>query len=169
MEDENPDCGRLSSATEKEASSGDEFINSLVTHRVKRKLSFQKDDHSSKVYIPKDYWDDVPITEATEIPFDINDKCAYCVPIDERKSRFKAVKDGRPWENARESKRSGFQGDRYLAKCNGSLQCLDENCAHFSLFGKINRRQFTPKGVCRTCQSTNNERMACPARKIFEF
>ena len=149
--------------------SDDEFLD-VPKRPAKRKLSFQKDRrHSSKFCIPSDYWDNVPIIEDKKIPFDINDKCAYRVPFDEHKGRFRAVKDGRPWANARESKRSGFEGDRYLATCMGSFQCLDEDCAHFSLFGKVNRRQFTPKGVCSTCQSTNNERMACPARKVFEF
>ena len=41
---------------------------------------------------------------ANNLPYDIDDKCVYVLPINKSKP-FESAKDGRPWSNIRESKR----------------------------------------------------------------
>ena len=93
---------------------------------------------------------------ANSLPYDIDDKCVYVYPIKKSK-RFESAKDGRTWSNIRESKRSIFSGDRYMSTCRGPHECHNPQC-----------RQFTPKGVCKSC-GTLGSRSLCETRKIWKF
>ena len=53
--------------------------------------------------------------------YDIDDKRVYVLPIN-KSNRFESTKDGRPWSNVRESKRSNFSGDRYVSTCRRSYK-----------------------------------------------
>ena len=64
------------------------------------------------------YCDRDPVL-ANNLAYDIDDKCVYALPINKSK-RFESAKDGRPWSNIRESKRSNFSGDQYISTCRGS-------------------------------------------------
>ena len=101
---------------------------------------------------------------ANNLPYDIDNKCVYVLPINKSK-RMESVKDGRPWSNIRESKRSNFSGDRYMSTCRESY---DPQCPHFMQYKKINRRKFTPKSVSKSC-GTLSSRSLCEACKIWEF
>ena len=71
---------------------------------------------SGKIYISEHYWEEENSVFANNLPYDIGDKCVYILPINKSK-RFESAKDGRPWSNIRESKRSNFSGDRYMSTC----------------------------------------------------
>ena len=66
------------------------------------------------------------------------------------------------------SRRSGFKGDRFMVQCKGSFQCSNPHCRHVVQYNRFNRRQFTPKGICKSCGNLC-ERQKCDAMKIFEF
>ena len=59
---------------------------------------------SGKIYISEHYWEEENRVFANNLPYDIDDKCVYVLPINKSK-RFESAKDGRPWSNIRESKR----------------------------------------------------------------
>ena len=107
---------------------------------------------AAKVYINDKYWSNTSVTEANQLPYDIDGKCIYKVPLDSNK-RFASSEDGRPWSHIRESKRDNFYGDRYMSICRGSWECHNHHCPHLIQYGKINRCQFTPKSVCKSCGS----------------
>ena len=50
----------------------------------------------------------------------------------------------------------------------GTFQCSNPHCPHVVQYNRFNRRQFTPKGICKSCGNLC-ERQKCDARKIFEF
>ena len=114
---------------------------------------------AGKVYIHDKYWNNTSVTGANQLPYDIDGKCIYKIPFDPNK-RFASSKDGRPWSHIRESKREDFYGDRYMSICRGSWECHNHHCPHLIQYGKINRRQFTHKGVCKSCGSMS-ERGKC--------
>ena len=58
-----------------------------------------------------------------------------------------------------------LSGDRYMSACRGSYECYNPQCSHLMQYKKINRRQFTTKGVCKSC-GTLSSRSLCEARKI---
>ena len=95
-----------------------------------------------KIYVEEMYWQDTSINQTNQLPFDIDGNCIFEVPINTDK-RFDSTKDGRHWGPLRESKRSGFSGDRYIATCRGSFECHNENCLYLIEFKKVNRRQFS--------------------------
>ena len=105
---------------------------------------------SGKIYNSEHYWEEENPVFANNLPNDIDNKCVYVLPINKSK-RFEFTKNGRPWSNTRESKRSNFSGDRYMSISNGSYECHNPQCPHSMQYKKINRRQFRPKGVCRSC------------------
>ena len=82
-----------------------------------------------KVYMNDKYWSNTSVTETTQLPYDIDDKCIYKIPFDPNK-RFASSKDGRPWSHMRESKRGDFYGDRYMLLCRGSWECHNDYCPH---------------------------------------
>ena len=104
---------------------------------------------------------------ANNLSYDIYGKCVYVLPIN-RSKRFEPTKDGRPWSNTRESKRSNFSGDRYMSTCLGSYECHNPQCLHLMQYKKINCRYFTRKDLCKSCV-TLSSRSLCEARKIWEF
>ena len=55
-----------------------------------------------------------------------------------------------------------------MAQCKGTFQCSNPHCPHVVQYNRFNRRQFTPKGICKSCCSLC-ERRKCYARKISEF
>ena len=122
---------------------------------------------SGKIYIEEMYWQDTSINQTNQLPFDIDGNCIVEVPINTDK-RFDSTKDGRHWGPLRESKRSGFSGDRYVATCRGSFECHNENCPYLIEFKKVNRRQFNLKGLCKSC-GHHSKRTSCEARKFWEF
>ena len=113
------------------------------------------------------YWQDTSINQTNQLPFDIDGNCIFEVPINTDK-RFDSTKDGRHWGPLRESKRSGFSGDRYIATCRGSFECHNENCPYLIEFKKVNGRQFNLKGLCKSC-GHHSKRTSCEARKFWEF
>ena len=84
---------------------------------------------SGKIYISEHYWEEENPVFANNLPYDIDDKCEYVLPINEFK-RFESTKDGRSWSNIRESKRSNFSGHRYMSTCRGSYECYNPQCPH---------------------------------------
>ena len=56
---------------------------------------------SGKIYISEHYWEEGNPVFANNLPYDIDDKCVYVLPINKSK-RFESAKDGRPWSNIRE-------------------------------------------------------------------
>ena len=73
------------------------------------------------------YWQDTSVNQTNHLQFDIDINCIFEVPINTDK-RFDSTKDGRHWRPLRESERSLFSGDRYIATCEGPFQCHNENC-----------------------------------------
>ena len=61
-----------------------------------------------------------------------------------------------------------YHGDRYITTCKESCEYYNAHSPHLLQYGKINRRQFTPKGVCKNCGETT-ERGKCDSPKISEF
>ena len=104
---------------------------------------------AGKVYINDKYWSNKLVTEANQLPYDIDGKCIYKIPFDPNK-RFALSTDGRPWSHIRESKISDFYGDRYMSIRRGSWECHNRHCPHLIQYDKINRRQFTPKCACKS-------------------
>ena len=108
------------------------------------------------------------------LPYDINGNVVYELPYDPN-NRFSTTVDGRNWGHRDKSRRSGFTGNRFLAKCKGYFQCLNPRCPHIYQYNTINKVNFTSKGVCRSCHisvaDANGliQRQPCPARKIWEF
>ena len=122
---------------------------------------------SGKIYISEHYWEEENPMFANNLPYDIDDKYIYVLPINKSK-RFESAKDGRPWTNIKESKISNFSGDRYMNTCAGLYECHNRQCPHLMQHKKINRRQFTQKVVCKSC-ATLSSRSLYEARKIWEF
>ena len=89
--------------------------------------------------------------------------------------RYASTVDGYDWGHRDKSRRAGFTGDRFLAKCKGYFQCLNPKCPHLSQFNTVNKVNFTASGMCRSCNTLaadvhgNVVREPCPARKIWEF
>ena len=121
---------------------------------------------SGKTYI-KESWDKIKKVKCTSLPYDVDGNQAFILPLDKTK-RFKNSKDGRHWTNIRESRKSNFSGDRYMATCRGSFECSNIDCPHVIQYRKFNKRQFTPKGICKSC-GAKCERVQCTARKFWEF
>ena len=111
---------------------------------------------SGKVYVKQSYWEKTPVKESARLCVVNPGKC------------FESSRDGRPWSNLMRSRRSGFKGDRFVVQCKGSFQCFNPHCPHVVQYNRFNRRQFTPKGICKSCGNMC-ERQKCDARKIFEF
>ena len=55
-----------------------------------------------------------------------------------------------------------------MSTCRGLFDCHNLQCPHLMQYNKINRREFTPKGVGKSC-STPSSRSLCGARKMWEF
>ena len=55
-----------------------------------------------------------------------------------------------------------------MVQCKGSFQCSNPHCPHVVQCNRFNRRQFTPKGICKSCGNLC-ERQKCDTRKIFQF
>ena len=55
-----------------------------------------------------------------------------------------------------------------MVQCKGSFQSSNPHCPHIVQYNRFNQRQFTPKGICKSCGNLC-ERQKCNARKIFEF
>ena len=125
-----------------------------------------KQNHG-KVYVQDSYWMDVDAEKVDQLPYDVDGAKIYLIPFDPKK-RFTSTKDGRPWANIFESKHSAWSGDRCMAKNKGSFECFNLHCPYYLQFHKCNRRQFTPKGACKSCGQFS-ERGTCEARKIWEF
>ena len=113
------------------------------------------------------YWQDTSINQTNQLPLDINGNCIFEVPINTDK-RLVSTKDGRHWGQLRESKRSGFSRDRYIATCRCSFECHSESCPCIIEFKKVNRRQFSLKGICKSC-GNHSKGTSCEARKFWEF
>ena len=136
--------------------------------RAKRSV---KTTLAGKVYINDKYCSNTSVTKANQLPYDIDGKCKYhnvCKILFDPNKRFASYKDGRPWSHIRESKRADFYGDRYMSICRGCWECHNHHFPHLIQYGKINRRQFTPKCVCKSCGSMS-ERGKCSSRNIWEF
>ena len=110
---------------------------------------------------------DVDAEKVDRLPYDVDGTKIYLFPFDPKK-RFTSKKDDRPWPNIFESKHLAWSGDRYIAKCRGSFECFNPPCPYYLQFHKCNRRQFTPKGACKSCGQFS-DRVTCEARKIWEF
>ena len=82
--------------------------------------------------------------------------------------QFASSKDGRQWSHKRESQRADSYGDRYMSLCTVSWECHNYHCTHLIQYGKINRHQFTSKGVCKSCGSMS-EQGKCSCQKIWGF
>ena len=124
-------------------------------------------NESWKVYVKQSYLEKTPVKHVKQLPYDIDGRAIFNVPFNPEK-HFESMKDGRPWSNLMSSRRSGFKGDRFMVQCKVSFQCSNPHCRHVVQYNRFNRRQFTPKGICKRCGNLC-ERQKCNARKIFEF
>ena len=124
-------------------------------------------NESGKVYVKQSYWEKTQVKHVKQLPYDIDGRAIFNVPFNPGK-HFESSRDGRPWSNLMRSRRSGFKGDRFMVQCKGSFQCSNPHCPHVAQYNRFNRRQFTPKGICKSCGNLC-ERQKCDARKIFEF
>ena len=124
-------------------------------------------NESGKVYVKQSYWEKTQVKHVKQLPYDIDGRAIFNVPFNPGK-HFESSRDGRPWSNLMRSRRSGFKGDRFMVQCKGSFQCSNPHCPHVFQYNRFNRRQFTPKGICKSCGNLC-ERQKCDARKIFEF
>ena len=120
-----------------------------------------------KVYVKQSYWEKTPVKHVKQLPYDIDGRAIFNVPFNPGKC-FEPSRDGRPWSNLMRSRPSGFKGDRFMVQCKGSFQCSNPHCPHVVQYNRFNRRQFTPKGICKSCGNLC-ERQKCDAMKIFEF
>ena len=120
---------------------------------------------SRKVYVKQSY--EAPVKHMKQLPYDIDGRAIFNVPLNVEK-RCDSSRDGRPWSNLMRSKRSGFKDDRFMVQWKGSFQYSNPHCPHVVQYNRFNRRQFTPKGICKSCGNLC-ERQKCDARKIFEF
>ena len=102
-----------------------------------------------------------------QLPYDIDGRAIFNVPFNPKK-RFESSRYGKPWSNLMRSRQSGFKGDRFMVQCKGSLQYSNPHCPHVVQYNRFNRRQFTPKGICKSCDNLC-ERQKCSAGKISEF
>ena len=118
-----------------------------------------------KVYVKQSYWEKTPVKHVKQLPYDIDGRAIFNVPFNPGK-RFESSRDGRPWSNLMRSRRSGFKGDRFMVQCKGSFQCSNPHCPHVVQYNRFNRRQFTPKDICKSCCNLC-ERQKCDAKKIF--
>ena len=105
---------------------------------------------SGKVYVKQCYWEKTPVKHVKQLPYDIHGRAIFNVPFNPEK-RFESSRDGRPWSNLMRSRRSGFKGDRFMVQCKGSFQCSYPHCPHVVQYNRFSRRQFTPKGICKSC------------------
>ena len=121
-----------------------------------------------KLYIPEGYWEGIKPIEVKTLPYDINGSCRFMIPYNKQEGRFKASVDGRHWGQIKESKRSGFNGDRYLSVCQGYYECKNVECPFIVEFGRTNDVQFSRKGECKSCGELC-QRKPCSARKFWEF
>ena len=55
-----------------------------------------------------------------------------------------------------------------MSTCRGLYECHNPQCPHLMQYKKINRRQFTPKGVCRSCGALGSRSLS-EVRQIWEF
>ena len=122
---------------------------------------------SAKLYVKESYWGKTPVKHVKQFSYDIDGRGIFNVPFNPEK-RFESSRDGRPWTNVIRSRQGGFKGDRFIAQCKGSFQCSNPHCPDVVQYNRFNRRQFTPKGMCKSCGNLC-ERQKCDARKIFEF
>ena len=144
-----------------------DVLSSFIKNKKRRLEGLVRHTSSSKIYVVEMYWQDTSINQTNQLPFDIDGNCIFEIPFNTDK-RFGSTKDGRYWGPLRESKRSGFSGDRYIATCRGSFECHNENCPYLIEFKKVNRRQFNLKGLCKSC-CYHSKRTSCEARKFWEF
>ena len=144
-----------------------DVLFSFIKNKKRRLESPVRHTSSGKIYVKEMYWQDTSINQTNQLPFDIDGNCIFEVPINTDK-RFDSTKDGRHWGPLRESKRSGFSGDRYIATCRGSFECHNENCPYLIEFKKVGRRQFNLKGLYKSC-GHHSKRTSCEARKFWEF
>ena len=119
-----------------------DVLSSFIKNKKRRLESPVRHTSSGKIYVEEMYWQDTSINQTNQLLFDIDGNCIFEVPINTDK-RFDSTKDGRHWGPLRESKRSGFSGDRYIATCRGSFEGHNENCLYLTEFKKVNRRQFS--------------------------
>ena len=108
-------------------------MSSFIKNKKRRLESPVRLTSSGKIYVEEMYWQDTSIIQTNQLLFDIDGNCIFEVPINTDK-RFDSTKDGRHWGPLRESKRSGFSGDRYIATCRGSFECHNENCLYLIEF-----------------------------------
>ena len=54
-----------------------------------------------------------------------------------------------------------------MSTCRGLCECHNPQCPHLMQYKKINRRYFTPKVVCKNCD-TLSSRSLCEASKIWK-
>ena len=112
-------------------------MSSFIKNKKRRLESPVRHTSSGKIYVEEMYWQDTSINQTNQLPFDIDGNCIFKVTINTDK-HFDSTKDGRHWEPLRESKRSGFSGDRYIATCRGSFECHNKNCPYLIEFKKVN-------------------------------
>ena len=133
-EDSTSDCSESeSSGTEEIYEKLDEAQTANV-HKNERfftlNKTFSKRKSDGKVYIDIDScFADKEINKAPCLPHDINDNVVYEVPYHTAK-RYASTVDGYDWGHRDKSRRAGFTGDRFLAKCKGYFQCLNPQCPH---------------------------------------
>ena len=101
------------SSKESDSSSGNENSDCNNDEAVRK--------YSGKVYVDDEYWQGVPQKHVNILPYDIDGKGVFIVPVKPQK-RFESTKDRRPRSSLMASKRGEFSGDRYITNCKGSTR-----------------------------------------------
>ena len=144
-----------------------DVLSSFIKNKKRRLEGPVRTTSRGKIYVEEMYWQDTSINQTNQPPFDIDGDSIFKVPINTEK-RSDSTKYGRHWGPLRESKRSGFSRDRYIATCRDSLEGHNENCPYLIEFKKVNRRQFNLNGLYKSC-GHHLKRTSCEARKFWEF
>ena len=94
----------------------DEFIIEARTKTIKEKRKDVRLTYNGETNVTEEYWHGVPFRAAEKLPYDIDGKCMYELPINKSR-RF-------------ESKSINFVGDRYISTWRGSFECHNDSCSH---------------------------------------
>ena len=79
-----------------------------------------------KTYLTAEYWHGVPFRAAEKLPYDIDGKCMYALPINKSR-RFETSRVG-PWGKIHESKHIDFVGDRHVAVLLNATMTVVHTC-----------------------------------------
>lgn len=149
----------------------DPVLRKLVSKDITNKRVAGKRKARSKK-VDNIWWKETATREVEKLPYDINGTCVFKMTYDPL-DRLKSSVDGRPWKKSYTSSTKEFpNGLRKAASCGGSYKCINYSCMFYVQYGEANNVHWkkTASGtrLCKCC-NISMQRIACDARKIWEF